>query len=94
MYNSPQTSTAVTENPVPLGSSGTHTLLRLNKSLGLDVATSRDDTHSTRWPSHGNYCCTKRQKIHDPEFILQCDTVVVEEQSTLTSRRQVKFLLN
>jgi hypothetical protein len=70
MYNSPQTSTAVTENPVPLGSSDIFSLLRLNKSLGMGVTTSRDDTHSARWLSHGNYCCTDRQKIHDPEFIL------------------------
>ena len=70
MYNSPQTSTAVTENPVPLGSSGISSLLRLNKSLGMDVATSRDDTHSIHLPSHGNYCCTERQKFHDLELIL------------------------
>ena len=69
MYNSSQIPTAVTENPVPLGSFSI-SLVRLNKSLGVNIPAPRDDTYSARRLYHGNYCCTERQKIHDPEFIL------------------------
>jgi hypothetical protein len=70
MYNSSQTLKAVTENPVPLGSFCISSLVRLNKSLGMGIPASRDDTYSTRRLAHSNYCCTERQKIHDPEFII------------------------
>ena len=70
MYNSSQKLTAVSENPVPLGSFSISSLARLKKPLGMGIPASRDDTYSTRRLSHGNYCCTERQKIHDPEFIL------------------------